>query len=224
MASKQDIWLAPENKEPKPDATYHIKLIEAQKSAPQFSVRLRWLMLISIFLAMLFMILWGTYVYPQMYPPSIHSAPVSIMLTFPTYVSIGDEAELDITVTNVSTRTITGTVTVLFEGNAGAIPRPQQLTSVHFEDLAGGTSITQQVGFSIRQPPRFFCRDMVNLALQITIGNQSVRLPTQSQIAMTPIPYLNKVISWLSGSAILTTVFSFFWEEIKRRFLGIGGE
>ncbi len=217
-------WLAPAIPRTEPDALLHVKLITPDKEPAPLSPWLRRFMVAAIVLGFLYLILWGTYVYPRAYPPPTNFPSLSIALIQPAYVAPGDEADLDVTVTNSSTDPITGTVAVVFEGSAAAHPAPLEEAFISFDGLAGGASLTRRIRFSICQAPTFFCQDMIRLSLQAAVGGQCVRFPVESQIAVAPVPYIKKVISFLSSSAITAAVATFLWDEIKKRLLGAEGK
>ena len=203
-----------------PDALLQVKLIKPEKEPTPLNPLLLGFTVAAIVLGLLFLFLWGTYVYPRTYPPSIDVSSLSITLVQPAYVAIGDEAEMDVTVTNRSTDPITGTVAVVFTGSVTVHPVPLESTSFSFENFASGASLTRRIKFSICQAPIFFCQDAIRMELQVTVGDQCIRLPVEQQIAVAPLPYVKTGISFLFGSAIIAAVATFLWDEIKKRLFG----
>jgi hypothetical protein len=217
------IWVAPPTSAARPDALLHVKLIEPEKEAGPLNSWVILLIAAAIVLGIILLILWGTYVCPRTYPQPVSVSQLSVALVSPAYVAIGDEAYLDVTVTNTGTTPITGTVAVVFEGSATAHPVPAQKTVINVDDLAGGASVTQRMGFFIYQTPIFFCQDTVRLSLQVTVDNQCKRVPIRSQISVAPIPHVKEFVSLLSGSAITTAVVTLLWDEMKKRLFGAKG-
>lgn len=164
---------------------------------------------------------WGAYSFPRNYPPPIDAHPLLVALVLPAYVAFGDEADLEVTVTNGGTDPTTGAVTVSFSGGAAAHPLPAETTTVKLEGLAGGASLTQRLKFSLAQAPTFWSQEVVHLALHVAVGDQHMRLPVEPQIRLAPVPYLNTISSLLFGSSLVATVSAFFWDIFKKRILGM---
>ena len=91
---------APPTPKTEPDAPLYVKLLKPDKEPAPPSPWLRWFLVLGIVLGVLFLTLWSAYDYPRMYPSPVKTFSLYITLAHPKYISLGDEAELDVTVTN----------------------------------------------------------------------------------------------------------------------------
>ena len=204
-----------------PDVPLQVKLSKLDKPPASLSPWLYAYVVLTILVSGAWLFLWGSYVLPRSYSPPIDAPPVSVTLVQPAYVAFGDEAGLEVTVTNRGTDPVTGTVTVMFTGPVAARPVPPETTTAKFDGLAGGASVTQRLKFALAQTPAWFSQDTVRLALQVTVGEQRVRPATELQMLIAPLPYLSTVTSVLFGSAFVSAVAAFLWDIFKKRVLNV---
>ncbi len=204
-----------------PTIPLQVRIIEPARKPGPPNLWLRLFAGVAFFFGLASLWLWSTFVFPRTFPPPIEISPLSITLIQPSYVAVGDDAHLDVTVTNRDSVPITGTLTVVFTGAVSARPVVSDTTTVRFDALASGASLTQRVRFLIAQSPIFFSRDSVQVGVQTTIGNQNTRRDNQVQIPIAPLPYINTFVTFLSGSGIVVAVASYLWDEFRKRVLGM---
>lgn len=174
----------------------------------------------AILLGMLSIYLWGTYVLPRTEPLMRQAAPISVVLIRPYYVTFGDEATLELTVSNPNSVPITGTVTAVFSDTIRVRPLPTETTTIKFENLASGASMTQYLNFSMPKDWIFFSHESVRFALQATLDDKLVG-SANDEIAIAPFPYIATLASPLSVTTILGALFGLGLDFIKKRLLGL---
>jgi len=161
-------------------------------------------------------LLWGFYIQPRVYQPPIEIGPdLSVLLSYPKYIAVGDEGQIDLTAINTSDRPLTATVALVFTGDPAAQALPDSANSASLKELASGGGQTTRLRFQVHQAPRPFHSGVLTFVLRADVAGQV----TDSQpfsIALAPFPYLRRL---MSGSLGLAALLGLFWGRAKKWLL-----
>ena len=204
-----------------PDAQLQVTVVTPEKPNAHLRPSLLWLIASVIVLTLLWFLLSLRYL-ALSYPQSIefNAASLSIAMVHPAYVAYGDDAEMELTVTNRASQSFTGAVTVSFPGAVPVRPLASETTTVKIEKLAPGASATHRLKLALRQQARLFSGEVIPTALQIATDERSFQPTPGPQIAIAPLPFLRTINSWLSNSVVVAAVAALIWEVLRKRFLG----
>jgi hypothetical protein len=159
---------------------------------------------------------------PLKFPPpaDANDASLSIAMAHPAYVAYGDEAEMDLTVTNIGGQSFSGSVTINFPGRVPVRPLVSETTTIKIEKLSPNACVTSRLKFALRQQTRWLSGEMIPTRLLIATDDRSFQPVAGPQIAVAPLPFLRTINSWLGNSAILGAVAALLWEVVRKRFFG----
>lgn len=204
-----------------------VTVVTPEKPAAPLNRSMRFLILgfsLSVFLvALLWLFLCMPYLKPSFPQSAITDASLSIALTHPAYVAYGDEAEMEVTITNLGDRSFTGAVTVNFSGAVPVRPLASETTTIKVEKLGANASLTHRMKFALRQQTRLFSGEIIPTGLQIITDDCSFQPVAGPQIAVAPLPFLRTINSWLSNYVVITAVAAvaaLLWEVMRKRLLG----
>ncbi len=204
-----------------PNAQLQITVVTPDKPDTPLKRSLLLVIAIVIILTLLWFLLSLRYLalsYPQ--STEFNAASLSIAMVHPAYVAYGDDAEMELTVTNRGSQNFTGAVTVSFPGAVPVRPLASETTTMKIEKLASGASATHRLKFALRQQARLFSGEVIPTALQITTDERSFQPTPGPQIAIAPLPFLRTINSWLSNSVVVAAVAALIWEVLRKRFFG----
>jgi hypothetical protein len=204
-----------------PNVVLQVKMVEPDKRAKGPNIPLRILLIVAFAGFIALVVLWTVYIRPVVDPQRQDLGLLSVSLKHPAYVARGDDNELDVTITNRGAEPVSGTVALVFTGNAGARPLSGETTGIELDKLGGGASVTKRVKFDVSQNASRF--DNVRLALQMSAANQQAPPRELSQIAIAPVPYLRAITSAakvFSLSAIITSIVTLVLNEIRKKLFG----
>ncbi len=205
-----------------PDARIQVTVAQAEQPAKPLNRWLKWLIYAVIILGGCWLGVYGKYIQPRAYSPGIElsGTALSAKLSHPSFVAFGDEAELDVTITNTGDDTFNGFVTLIFNGNVAPLPLPPETTRLEIKDLSGKASATHRVKFALGESPQWFSGESIRIGLQASSANQRFNSRGESIIRIAPFPYLRTFSSALSGSAVIIAVAALLWEVVRKRFFG----
>jgi len=205
-----------------------VTVVAPEKPSAPLNRSMRFLIIsvsLSVFLgALLWLFLCMPYLnlsFPQ--SAKFGDASLSIALTHPAYVAYGDEAEMELTVTNLGSQSFTGAVTVNFSGAVPVRPLASETTTINIEKLGANASITHRLKFALRQQTQLFSGEVIPTGLQIITDDCSFQPVAGPQIAVAPLPFLRTINSWLSNYVVVTSVAAvaaLLWEVMRKRILG----
>jgi hypothetical protein len=174
-----------------------------------FLIALLWIFLSMRYLALRF---------PQ--PAEFNDASLSIALAHPAYVAYGDEAEMELTVTNIGGQSFTGSVTVNFPGGVPVRPLASETATIKIEKLSPNACVTSRMKFALRQQTRFFSGEVIPTRLLIATDDRSFQPVAGPPIAVAPLPFLRTINSWLGNSVVAAAIAALLWEVMRKRLLG----
>ena len=140
------------------DTTFKVQLVEPVKPATSWDrwrPRVMWLFAAVLIVASL---LWLAWLMPVNYPPPLQAATIpelSLTLAYPPYLSRGDDGTIDLTVTNIASQTITGTVIVNFAASPQIMQVEDSTNVVKLESLPSGGKQTLHIRYRLAQPMIF---------------------------------------------------------------------
>jgi hypothetical protein len=183
----------------KPSATVQ----PTQPVLPSRAKKFVWAVLILIFL---WLLLYIGLIAPRTYAPmKFNETPLTVTVSHPDNTAFGDEAELDLIVTNPGDKEFSGALTVIFNSNVAVFPPPSETTTVEIKNLDAKAASTQRVKFALPQQWRFFSGEKIRVALQASTpspdGAQRYRSTAEAAIKIAPFPYLRTLNSLIFGSA-----------------------
>ena len=132
--------------------------------------------------------------------------------SYPTYLSIGDENIVDISIENQNEAKFTGEITMIFDDDDSLItPVADQSSSAHIEIPPFGRD-AKQFKFIIKNRPTDGNVDFYFLVLS-SFGS---RYKTSNEkFLVSPIPRLRSTWSWLFGSAGLgALIITLLWDKL----------
>ena len=196
------------------DTTFKVQIVEPVKPPTVWDV---WRPLVirvlegTLFIAGL---LWFVWVAPMNYPTltEIGAPELSLTMAYPQYVSRGDEGAIDLTVTNVASHTITGTVLIDFGAAPQVIEAKDSTNLLKLENLPRGGKQTLHVRYQLAQPA-----DFGNAALTFTpraiLENGSTAEYAPQTIGVTFLPLVRTI---LTGAFGLSALAGLLWGQIKQ--------
>lgn len=203
-----------------PDTHLRVTMVTPEKLESPLGVGILSLIAGTVIFTALFLFLYAYFVLQTEFSSPIEFKGVSVSLRHSTYVAFGDEAEIDLSVTNSGTQPFSGEVTVVFKGDVGAQPLPSQSTTFKVENLVSGASGSHRLKFALAGKWRRFSEQPVGTAVQVS----SAAVPAQAlpgpEIRITPIPFLRTIISLMSNSAIIAALAALLWEVARKRVFG----
>jgi hypothetical protein len=145
--------------------------------------------------------------------PSQPSAP-TITLTYPQYISRGDEGVIDATVTNVAAQPLSGTLVLAF-GSPPPITTLDDSTNVLLlKNLPPQGNQSLHVRYRIAQPATAFSAGLLSFTPTVTLDTgERTTYQTQS-ITVTPIPLVRTLLNGVLGLAAL---YGLLWVQIQKR-------
>lgn len=157
-------------------------------------------------------------------PVVCRGAPgLTVSLVYPTYLALGDEGFLDVTVHNTATHTVTGTLVVAFTG-----PVPVRLaagtdSAIRLEGLAPGASHTQRLRFFRSEPvSSASLLGSPGLPVRFTLSWAGSPVPCADrawELRPAPVYRLQAVLRWLGGllAAGAAGLLKDLWDLLKHR-------
>ncbi len=162
---------------------------------------------------------WASWIQPrERLSPSVCGAQVpelAVHLSYPRYLAVGDEGEIDVTVINRATQTLTGSVTLAFDQAIGVHVAGDEETVLRFKDLPGGGQVTDHVKFSWNISPRFGDAAASSFRLRVSLASGGLYETDAQTVTVAPIPYLTLALA--RGAALLTGLVGLLGEQIKKR-------
>ncbi|HEY4689962.1 MAG TPA: hypothetical protein VIK33_11665 [Anaerolineae bacterium] len=161
-------------------------------------------------------LMWFFWLQPVEYPAPLTDPglpELSITLTYPQYVSIGDEGTIDLSVTNVSTRTISGTLVLAFGDAPPVRVRDDSANVLKVENLPPGGKQTLSVHYSLALAPTLGGGYLEFTPRASIDGGGSVDYATQ-RVDVTFVPLVRTMLVIVLGPAGLAGLF---WDQIKKR-------
>ncbi len=195
----------------KPNKPLQITLIPPESKLPVFPSRAKkfvWAVLILIFL---WLLLYIGLIAPRAYSPmKFNETPLAVTVAHPDSAAFGDEAELDLIVTNPGDQEFSGALTVIFNSNVAVFPLPSETTTIEIKNLDAKAASTHRVKFALPQQWRFFSGEKIRVGLQASTpspaGAQRYRSTAEATIKVAPFPYLRTLNSLLFGSAAVMAI------------------
>lgn len=86
----------------------------------------------------------------------IRDAQLDVAVTYPNYVTFGEETELLLNVTNRGDEKFSGEITLLFEGAVPTFPLPGEACTAKLEKLPPAARSSHCVKFAVRQQSGWF--------------------------------------------------------------------
>lgn len=175
----------------------------------------------AIFAVLVSLLIWCFVLPIEFFSPiEFKDRSLFVSLRHSTYVAFGDEAEIDLSVTNDASESFSGEVTVVFKGDVGAQPLPSESTTFKIENLVSGASGSHRLKFALASKPRWFSGQSVGTAVQVSSATAPVQALPGPEIRITPIPFMRTIISLLSNSAIVAFLAALLWEVARKRLFG----
>ena len=198
------------------DTTFKIQIVKEAKQPTKWD---QWRPLfVRLFAAVLIVasLLWLAWLMPINYPPPLLSATIpelSLTLAYPPYLSRGDEGTIDLTVTNIASQTITGTVIVDFAVSPQIMPVEDSRNLLKLESLPSGDKQTLHARYRLAQP-MVFGDDALTFTPRATLDNGSSADYDPQIINITFLPLVRTI---LTGTFGLSALAGLFWDQIKKR-------
>jgi len=189
------------------DSQLQVTVVTPEKPPAPLNRSMRFLIIGVFLIALLWLFLWMRYLtlsFPQ--SAEFNDASLSIALAHPAYVAYGDEAEMELTVTNRGGQSFTGSVTVNFPSGVPVRPLASETTTIKIEKLAANASVTSRLKFALRQQTRFFSGEVIPTRLLFATDDPSFQPIPGPQIAVAPLPFLRTINSRLSNSVVVAAV------------------
>jgi hypothetical protein len=181
------------------------------------------LLIVLLLFGMCYGAAWIKWIHPREHIPATACGPevpeLTVHLSYPRYLAAGDAGQIEISVVNHFTQTLTGTVTLLFDQAPGVHIANKEGTVLHFKELPGGGQVTGRVKFSWNTAPKLINAGSSSFQpwLSLADGRQQKLEIEPPTIAMSPLSYLGAVLGWLRGTVIVAGLGGLFWEQLKKR-------
>ncbi len=198
------------------DTTFKIQIVKEAKQPTkwdQWRPLVMWLFAAVLIVASL---LWLAWLMPVNYPPPLQAAAIpelSLALAYPPYLSRGDEGTIDLTVTNIASQTITGTVIVDFSVSPQIMPVEDSRNLLKLESLPSGGKQSLHVRYRLAQPMAFG-DDVLTFTPRAMVENGSSSEYNPQTIHITVLPLVRTI---LTGTFGLSALAGLFWDQIKKR-------
>ncbi|MBN2396434.1 MAG: hypothetical protein JXC36_08260 [Candidatus Atribacteria bacterium] len=183
------------------DALLKVQLVSEQKSKEKANAKIRRFWILTWAGCALILIFSVFYIFSiSQQTPSISSNSLSITpsLTYPTFISRGDEFILELTLINESINYFSN-VKAIFLCEGGLILKTDinGSTAVNYGDLNIGERKTRQIKFVLKKSIKGKCLNFkINL---VADAGQSEIYNDYYRIIEFPIPYLRKILRYLFG-------------------------
>lgn len=139
---------------------------------------------------------------------------LEVTINYPNYIANGDTEEIKLTIRNVGSSEINGSVLIAFkDAKVHFMDDPK----IKFEDLdPSEQSTTKEIRFSLNELPMLNARQFINFSAVI-IGNGAQCTSKDYFILVSPIYGLRKLIGFLL-SIVVVTLTGLFKDRIKEWF------
>jgi hypothetical protein len=162
---------------------------------------------------------WARWIQPRVrLSPTVCGAQVpelAVHLSYPRYLAIGDVGEIDVTVVNRATQTLTGTVTLAFDQAIGVHVADDEETVLRFKDLPGGGQVTDHVKFYWNTQPRLGDASASSFRLRVSLTGGGLYETDAQTVTVAPVPYL--ALALARGGALLAGLVGLLGGQIEKR-------
>lgn len=146
---------------------------------------------------------------------------IHLALTFPNNLAIGDEAMIDLTVTNDSTEMISGTLFLAIDSNPPIHLVDESRTSLELESLAVGEHQSLRVRFYIApMPPWQLTSNQIHFTPQVMLAGQTPLEYNTHSIFVFSVPYVRFLLT--SMFAIAVFLIAPLREHLRDWLIGAG--
>lgn len=146
-------------------------------------------------------------------PIALPNTSLSARMAYPARVAFGEEAELDLILTNQGTDIFTGNLVVSLE-NAHLLPN--ETGTLKVENLGSKESRTFRLKFSLLPKPGTFSGGVVRTTLQASSNTRLLSSTAGDEIPIARLQYARSLILWLRNSAITLAVAALLWEVARK--------
>ncbi len=202
-----------------PRATLKVQVVEPEKKPDEWDrwrPRVMWALAVVLAAAFLMALIW---LVPTTYTGPLTNSTVpelAILLTYPSYVTRGDEGTIDLTVINTSAQIISGTVSLVFGDSPPVQISDGSANTMTLKDLPSGGRQSLRVRYRIAEAPALGSGALI-FTPRVTIQGHSPTNFDQQQVDIAFVPLLRTVISGAFGVSALVGLF---WDQIKKRLFG----
>jgi hypothetical protein len=143
---------------------------------------------------------------------------ISLAITYPRTLAIGDEGEIDLTATNIMAQPITGTIVLNFGPNPPVHLGEDSSNSMKMENFEQNASQTRHIRLQVAQMPWQLTSNQIEFTPTLVLDGQLFLSHTKQSIAVPPIPLLRLILTLLFGAFVFT--IGLLREQIKKRLTG----
>lgn len=151
---------------------------------------------------------------PIEYSPALShpDAPqLAIALTYPRYIARGDEGTIEMTVTNVSTQAISGTVVLAFGDVPAVRVGEDSSNTMKLDRLVSGGKQSLRVRYSLAQAPTFGSGSLEFTPRATIEGSGSADFAPAQRVDIAFVPLLRTILP-----GMILGVLGLFWDPIKK--------
>jgi len=185
-----------------------------------------WRVLVLVMLTVITFGLWAIFLFPHAYPTLDCGAGVTIALAYPRFLATGDEGQLELTIRNEATTSLTATVVVDFLGPLPVQVKATKASNIRLSRLPPGAESGASIPFHISQPPLWSRRGAVDFTVRLVEEKSTTTCVTTTgeethRITLCPIHSLAGYFRWFRLTP-LALVGAALWEWFKKRLPLIG--
>jgi hypothetical protein len=149
-------------------------------------------------------VLWWKFVRPRNYDVVFltgDSRPgMELNISYPTYVAVGNEGRVDVTLSNDGVRSLTQTIVLVFGGPCTAQPLPTGSNVLKFERVEAGGQHTESMSFAVSEVPEAIHHGSVSFVVRV----DSMQSGRTYRIGLMPFPYLNTWLPRVTAALVAT--------------------
>ncbi len=199
-----------------PDANVKVTVITPDKPPFKLDWKLAMLIWVSFTGLSIWFLLYQTHVLNRTYsssPIALAGSPLTVKVVHPSRVAFGDEAEMDVVISNQSNDSFTGQVVVSLE-SAHALPN--ETMAIKLEALGSHESKTHRLKFELEPKACWLCGGIIRTSLLTYADKRQLSATTGAEIPIARLPFARTLILWLRNSALTVAIAALLWEMARK--------
>ena len=140
--------------------------------------------------------------------------PASVTVDWPRWVSVQDPFKVKVILHNNGQVPLNGNLDVILTPSASLGMEENGITSVKFEELSPGNSLTQVYHFIPLELPT---TKVFDIKVVLRDGTNTLEIQNNRKISVVNIPRLQVLLQWiLGGSGTFAALSALFWDQLKK--------